>query len=140
MDPLKDNNIKCLQINLQRKRNAMSTLTQYIYDNKVDIILAQEPYELKGKVSGLPMFYKTIYDKTCDKPKSFVIIANSNINPIFIQSFSNDCITVVSIECNNTTIILISVYLTPSLTLQEFEVSINHLQQIIDSRSSHLFK
>ena len=49
------NKLKILQINLQKSKYATSTADSYIYEEDIDIVLAQELYLIKDRVSLFPL-------------------------------------------------------------------------------------
>jgi hypothetical protein len=84
MDNNSDNNIKCIQINLQKSKTSTANLCKTIDDNNIDICVVQEPYVILGKVVGFPLNYKILYCQNSDQPKSAIIIVNKSIQTVFI--------------------------------------------------------
>jgi hypothetical protein len=56
-----NNSINCIQINLQRSKSSTAQLIKVIEDQSIDIILAQELYDIRGKVCGFPLKYKVFH-------------------------------------------------------------------------------
>jgi len=50
--------LKCMQVNLQHSRVAISNLTQVIIQYNVDITFVQEPYTSHNHVAGFPKSFK----------------------------------------------------------------------------------
>ena len=121
--------IKCLQINLQRSRIGTANLCKTIDDNNIDIILVQEPHIINGKVVGFPLNYKTIYNQNSIEPKTAIIITKKSVQSVFIQSLSQQNITVVKCEFNLKTITLISAYFSP---FDKITTDLHDLQTVIN--------
>jgi hypothetical protein len=132
MDNNSDNNIKCIQINLQKSKTSTANLCKTIDDNNIDICVVQEPYVIRGKVVGFPLNYKILYCQNSDQPKSAIIIVNKSIQTVFIQSLSVKNITVINCEFNQKTITLFCAYFSPfddmSRDLHNIQNAINVLK------------
>jgi len=103
-------NIKCLQINLRRSSYTTAHLNQYI--KNYDIVFIQEPYVIKSKVCGLRSDLKVYYKET-ETIKTAIAIINPKINAIFIESLSNEYLSIVKFEFKNKSIYGFSLYCSP---------------------------
>jgi hypothetical protein len=127
------NDIKCIQINLMRSKTSTAHLCQHIIDNNIDIALIQEPYTIRGTVSGFPTTYTVLYQKGCalpKRPKSAIVITNSAINSVYISSHSNEWLTITTISFTGHTCALISAYFSPD---NDINSELNHIKNAINS-------
>jgi Holliday junction resolvasome RuvABC ATP-dependent DNA helicase subunit len=46
--------LRCLQVNLQHKRAAMSSLVQMMSENQIDLAFVQEPYIIHNNLARIP--------------------------------------------------------------------------------------
>lgn len=107
--------LKINQINLQHSKAATAELVRRLYKNQIDVVLAQEPYQLNGKLVGINV---KNFDLICingnDKPRSLIII-RKDIKNIPITQFCKGDETVVSVMFrerggNEVEIVLCSAY------------------------------
>jgi hypothetical protein len=130
MSNINNNRLNCSQINLQRSKNATTNLLKYIEDNRIDLVIIQEPYTIKNKVCGLPMRAKVFYDQICNRPKTAVFVPNRDLQIVFIQSFSNAFLTTVNIELLQKSVIVFGLYLSP---LEDIRIGLDFLQTAINT-------
>jgi hypothetical protein len=88
MNRQRNQTIKCLQINLQRSHKSTANLINSINNNNIDIVLAQEPYVINNKVCGFPLGQCRTYHSSADRPKSAIIVFNSQIQILFITTLA----------------------------------------------------
>lgn len=112
-----NNFINCIQINLQRSKHSTAQLVKIIKEKHIDIVLVQEPYVIRGKVCGFSLKYKTIYDDTCDQPKTAIIITNKLLQAIELKTFATSYSTFAKIQFCAKTFIFISAYCSPTSDL-----------------------
>lgn len=124
-----NNNIKCIQINLQRSKHATANLIKIIKEQAIDLVLIQEPYVIGQKVCGFPLNYKTIFCDTGEKPKTAIIIVNNNLQGIKISSFTTHYSTFVSIQFKSNSIIFNSTYCSPA---NDIKSELNQLNKFIE--------
>jgi hypothetical protein len=131
---INDNNclINCIQINLQRSKTATANLCKTIEELNVDLDLVQEPYAINGKVFGFPLKYKVLYKASSDSPKTAIVVANKLIQTVFIQTFSNNYLTIVLCEFRAKTIAFFDIYCSPfqdiNSELNQLQIAINELK------------
>jgi len=77
----KINLLRILQHNCAGNRSVMDQLRQLAADQRVDILLLQEPYSVAGKVVGLLMVSKLIATQQ-GKPWAAIIVLNPLLSPI----------------------------------------------------------
>jgi hypothetical protein len=112
-----------------RAKAPTATLCKYVSDNNIDLVLVQEPYVVAGKVCGFPMAFKLIYDQNCNQPKSAIVLVNSAICAIKLQTFTSDMISAVILNINQKELIFVSAYFSPNNDLNE---ELNNLQKLVD--------
>jgi hypothetical protein len=95
MNNSNNGSINCIQINLQRSKTSTANLLKTIEEYNIDIVIAQEPHVINGKVIGFPLNYSVLYDQNSTHPKTVIIITNNLIQNIFIQTFSNNFLTII---------------------------------------------
>lgn len=79
--------IKCIQINLQHSRTATDNLIQIIATENTDITLVQEPYLYRDEIKGVTRKYRT-YSYGEGKRRATIIIANNKIDALLITQHS----------------------------------------------------
>jgi len=129
MNSLNNNHINCLQINLQRSKSSTAQLNKVIEDQNFDIIFAQEPYVIRGKVCGFPLRYK-VFHANCDTPKTAIIVTKPALQIISIETFAKAFSTIVYSQFNNKTFALISLYCSP---LSDIDQELSHIQNSLNT-------
>lgn len=131
MDNVRQNSIRCLQINLQKSKTSTPHLVNYIHTNPYDIILVQEPYCINSKICGFPPQFKVCY-KSFDgqRPKTAIIVTNSQINFKNIESYSKNDLSLAIIDCKDREILFMSVYCSPT---EDLEPKLQNIQVVIES-------
>jgi ribonuclease HI len=122
------NKIKCLQINLQRSKASTAHLNQFIINNNYDIVLVQEPYIVKSKVCGFPVSHRVFYNETVAVPKNAIVVVNSKIQVLFIQSVSNEFSTFINVEFRRSSFTLVSAYCSP---LEDINRELTHIKEAL---------
>jgi hypothetical protein len=125
--------LKCLQINLRRAKDSTAALCQYIEDQELDLVLAQEPYVINNKVMGFPMRYTLIYDQNCDPNKvikTVIILVNKNINCLKIQTFNTNILNTITLDLIQFKITIFNAYCSP---VQDIELELKHIQSAIET-------
>jgi len=120
--------INCIQINLQRSKHSTTHLVKIIEEKHIDIVLVQEPYAVKGKVCGFPLRYKVLYDDTCDKPKTAIIITNKLLQVIELKTFAKGYSTFAKIQFRAKAFIFVSAYCSPTSDLSD---QLAHMQDFL---------
>lgn len=105
--------IRFLQLNMNRARMAHDLLEKYVRENKIDIIIGQEPNQRVAT--------KFICDKNCD---CFIYLVNKIT---IIKRFIDNGF--VSIETDD--FLIISSYFSPNRDNSEFESMLNALEMHI---------
>jgi len=62
------------QINIHHCKAAMAHLTPYTHDNKVDIVIIQEPYCYNGEPSCIPPDYSAFFATSNRNPRASHLI------------------------------------------------------------------
>jgi len=114
--------IKCLQINLQHCKSAMSELVKTVNELNIDIVFANEPYYHNNKINNIPLKWKVIQSKK--EPKAAIIFINDNLKPFVISSQISENIVWYSLEFMGKAIFLCSAYMSPSI---DIEIYINEI-------------
>jgi hypothetical protein len=127
------NQIKCLQINLQRRKTATAQLNQNILQNNYDIVIIQDNV-IKSKVCGFPLSVRVYYNESEELPKSAIIIVNSKIQVLFLQSFSNGYSTFVNLQFKRKNFTILSAYFSP---FDNFNQQLLHIKNSINSICPH---
>jgi hypothetical protein len=100
--------------------------------DKLNITIAfiQEPYVLKGRVCTLSSNYESLFTNSASEiPKSAILLRKSSFIALNINSYSNECLTFVSISFKNKKILLISAYMPPTI---DISVQLNHIKRAVD--------
>jgi endonuclease/exonuclease/phosphatase family metal-dependent hydrolase len=77
-----------MQINLQHSKVATDNLMKLIQQEHTDIVFVQEPYLYQNNTVGIRRTHR-IYTPNEEKYRTAIIIANDNINPVFIKQLSD---------------------------------------------------
>ena len=100
-----------LQINLHHCKAASAALLLHLAEVEVDVVLIQEPWILKNKVTGLnTKNYNIFVANTTGKLRS-CILSKKSLNSFLISRFSDEDHTAISLESNKGLIRLCSAYM-----------------------------
>jgi hypothetical protein len=91
---MNQNQVSCIQINLQHSKTATENLMKKINDEEPDIILIHEPYEYKNR-TGIDKY--RIFSAGTGKHRAAIIIINDNIDAILTTKISDEDTAVVEI-------------------------------------------
>ncbi|XP_049301803.1 uncharacterized protein LOC125775350 [Bactrocera dorsalis] len=106
-----NNNIRCVQINLQHSKSATANLTTLVNEGGIDISLIQEPWVNEDSIKGLNSSnYNLFYTRNRGKPRACILI-NKSINSFLCPNYSTADITVVKVEQKEKPFFLVSAYL-----------------------------
>jgi len=100
-----------MQINLQHSRTATDNLMKTIETEEPDLLLIQEPYEYKNRLTGMRKQYR-IYTAATGKYTAAIIITNSNIGAILTSRISDEDTVVLEIIYEGMSFVAASVYFT----------------------------
>ena len=109
--------LKCLQINLQHSSTASASLSQLILELDLDLILIQEPYlySLNNPFPNLPSGYSAYHTLTLEHAYGAVIISKTKFHVKLLPDTStNECVA-VEVSHTNFKTYFISAYCRPSL-------------------------
>jgi hypothetical protein len=120
---IKEGKIKIIQINLQNCKRVTDSLVEYYDNNKIDILLLQEPYYIDSRVALFPI--KTEVFDHHYKPKSAIIYTKTKIRGMFLEKFTNELIVWSVFSIDNEDIHLCSAYMPPSKPIEEVLDQIN---------------
>ena len=81
--------LKCLQVNLQCSRVAVSNLAQVIIQYNIDIAFVQELYTIRNNMAGFPKGFK-IYSHGGGRKRAAIIINNNEVDAITITQGSHE--------------------------------------------------
>ncbi|GJQ67635.1 hypothetical protein Trydic_g8426 [Trypoxylus dichotomus] len=111
--------IKCAQINLGRGRRATACLVERVIQEKISIVIVQEPYVINNRICGLPANFKTHYVNCIDESKPIraaVIITDNELRGITLTDKSDNNVVGVGISNDRgLNVIVISCYLPPEV-------------------------
>jgi len=88
------NALKIIQVNLNKQTIASEQLRDICLTDKVDIILAQDPFIAQGQVSGFEGCRQILTD---DHPEAAIIIVNNRIKAIKLGQFTTRHVAVARI-------------------------------------------
>jgi hypothetical protein len=111
-----------------REVNLRQHISQHIEEHDIDIAIIQEPYFVK-QVCGFPLRYRQLYKNDCERPKTAIIITNPKIESVFIQTYSNEFLTIAIFEFNGRNYAIISAYCSPA---KDIDSELNYLQTVIN--------
>ncbi|XP_073811732.1 uncharacterized protein [Musca autumnalis] len=90
--------LRILQINLHHCKAAAAELLLSLTTSEVDIVLVQEPYIYKNKVSGLSNANFDIFAATEGDKVRTCIVGKKSLNLIFLSNYSNGDMCTVRLE------------------------------------------
>jgi endonuclease/exonuclease/phosphatase (EEP) superfamily protein YafD len=97
--------MKTIQVNLGRGKAAMALLQTKIQEEKVDVLMIQEPFHTLGNWANAQTFGGR------EKTKVLTVIRNSSWKATLMSEFTTDrCIT-VKLEGNLTNMLLVNCYI-----------------------------
>lgn len=132
-----NSDLKCIQINLCRSKYATTHLINFMDKLNITIAFIQEPYVLKGRVCTLSSNYESFFTNSASEiPKSAILLRKSSFIALNINSYSNECLTFVSISFKNKKILLISAYMPPTI---DISVQLNHIKRAVDKLKPKYF-
>ena len=111
------NKFRIMQQNLRKSVTATDEAKEVLdsfKNNKVDIVLVQEPYCFSKKVifnSYSKIFYKVNND---NNPSNAIIIMNPNLSATFHDDLSNDFCTTISVQTKRSCINICNFYIQPN--------------------------
>jgi exonuclease III len=89
--------VRCIEINLQHSRSATDNLMKKMDDEEPDLILIQEPYEYRNRITGVDKKYRILFTAGTGKHRAAIIIINSTIDAILITKLSDEDTVLVEI-------------------------------------------
>lgn len=92
-----DKGIKFAQLNLGKGRGATSNILEISERERLDVLFLQEPNTLGDKVVGFSRNFK-VASKTVERPRSCIVIANSNYASALLDDLSCELLTVAEIN------------------------------------------
>ena len=105
----KQRQIKIMQINLQHSRTATDTTMKLTKQEHTDILLVQEPYQIRHKLTGFTRSYRT-YTPSEEKSRATIIITNDNVDALLIKQLC-DRDTTIEVRYNSMQIFMVSMCL-----------------------------
>ncbi|XP_073831218.1 uncharacterized protein isoform X2 [Musca autumnalis] len=90
--------LRILQINLHHCKAAAAELLLSLTNSEVDIVLVQEPYIYKNKVSGLNNANFEVFASSEGDKVRTCVVGRKNLNLIFLSNYSNGDMCTVRLE------------------------------------------
>lgn len=100
--------VKCLQVNLNHCSDANSALNDYVINNSIDLILAQDPYITNDSVAGIPKHWRTF---TSFNKSAIILITNQDY--IAVESLRLENSVFIALTVQGKTVIIGSQYTRP---------------------------
>jgi hypothetical protein len=120
--------IKCVQLNTQHSRVAVSNLTQIIIKYNIDIAYVQEPYTIHNIVAGFPKGFR-IFAHGGGRKRAAIVVNNNEIDVTSITQVSHEDTILIEIRYKGTKLFGTSVYLPIDRDIdRDFETIENILQ------------
>jgi hypothetical protein len=91
-------------------------------------VFIQEPYVLKSKVCGLPINYRTYY-KELDSIKTAIVVVNPKIQVLFIESLSEQFLTIIKLKFKRKVFYGYSLYCSP---FQSIENELSYVKRTLE--------
>lgn len=101
-----------MQINLNHCRDANGALEEYVNNNKIDVILGQDPYVVRGVVTGIPREWSCFLS---DNLSAVIIITNRDYICLEALKLTNSIF--INLNVSNTVLYIGSQYSAPSADL-----------------------
>jgi hypothetical protein len=103
--------IKILQVNAQRSLKVAYELRKTVEDNKIDVLILQEPYTFKKQVKEYaPITAKVIQNYENKDSKAAIIIYNKDITVTQLKQFRKEHIICIHLKTNEDSLYIVSVY------------------------------
>lgn len=120
------------QLNLQNSKLVTSQLRQTLIDQDIDILMAQEPYSVRGKVAGFGLTRSNIVVVELpgnERPYACAIM-KPTINPLHMAQFHTTHTTVIRVEINKQEIFFVSSYFQFA---HEMDPYLDQIKRILDA-------
>lgn len=112
---------KCLQINTAKSKNSTWLLAQYCVENKLDIIMMQEPYTRENELTCFESKFELFYLKNSNtRPKSAVVVLDPNFEVLLLAEYSSSNITACLIRLSSEHIVILSCYFEPDSDIERY--------------------
>ena len=93
--------IKIWQVNLDRARHATVELRQAVCEAKVDLLLIQEPYTIRGRVAGFGAATVVIAEENADeRPWAAIVVLNISFSILRVGQMSTLYTACAEITCD----------------------------------------
>jgi len=93
--------LKFAQMNTHHCKAAMAHLSPFTHDNKVDVLIIQEPYCYNGEPCYIPPDYLAFFAPSNKKPRASLLIKRDIAhNFMFLHQFSNPDNAIVVTDTN----------------------------------------
>lgn len=113
--------IRIAQVNADRAKVVMGEVREIIVERKIDVMLLQEPYVVKGKVIGFGSSYRVVQHVRGERPWAAVVIANENIGVMKVQNLCNShCVCVELMLPDKSRLCVCSLYCQYSKGIEQF--------------------
>ena len=113
------NPLLCAQINTHHCKAAMANLSPFSVENKVDIMLIQEPYCYHGETCYIPQTFAAYYVSSPTAPRAALLVRlEITHNFMLLHNFSNPDNTLV-VTATSPPIYIASSYLPPYDILEQ---------------------
>lgn len=129
-------NLRLAQLNAQGSRAVIDQVRQISTEQKIDIMLLQEPYVFANKIPGLELTAVTLTDRkkfatvsTAEKIKAAIVVFNKQINILKIEQLSNTHFICVEISTKKDRFYLVSAYFQHC---EHIEPYLAHLERILN--------
>lgn len=127
--------IRLGQLNARGSRAVTDEIRQLTHEQKLDILLLQEPYCFKNNIQGLGLDTKTVVDKkrfskitTAERVKAAIVILNKNINVLKLEQYSNTHCICVEASTSTDSLYIISAYFQHCDSIKPY---LDHLDKVI---------
>lgn len=112
------NLMRILQVNAQRSAAVLAQCTRLFAENRVDLLLLQEPYTVAGE---LPGFADCASFLTAEPvPMAAIVCRRGCSAPVLVSTLTDEYGVCVSLQCGGQTVYLVSVYFRYSAPLDPY--------------------
>lgn len=124
--------LRILQVNAQRSLSVTQELRKSVEDNKIDILILQEPYLYEKQVKGYAsMSARIVQNYDIMDSKAAIIVYNNNITVTQLEQFKTEHIVCAHLKFYKESFYIVSVYCQFSFEIEKFlaelDVIINKL-------------
>lgn len=132
---VEDASLRIVQINMQRSRLVSDETRDMMHNKKIDVLLMQEPYNLKGRITGLGLATRVATAAKDGEPvMAAVAVSDPRINVVKLPNVSNSHCVCVHITCDIGSFYLVSMYFQCSHEIGGYLIQLSKVLDLLKGK------